>query len=324
MTMTRRPRGEAPELLLRQLQVLQGDLPAQQAYARELLATQRQEQVVLAALRVLDDMLGYDDRSLLTAIYADYDIDGVRRDPGGSVRNALLRAMRPIAIPADLPLAERAVATYEFIPPTRAEEAQPIRAAGLLVLDALDAQLAGFQAVRLLHDTHTALMSGQPALTAVEVLGARGAMLPLYAYAAQRGGQHPDVLAACLRSLSDAPSPILADLVTRYWDAQDELVRFGLYDLILAHSDANAYRTRLIALLRTTYQLSVLRYLSTVIVASRKAAWIAELLAVAEDEHDSTRVGVLLDVLALLPPDPARHDLLEQLARRAQHKRSHR
>src|SRR5215211_7318202 len=54
------------------------------------------------------------------------------------------------------------------------------RAAALVVLGEVDPTLAGFHATRLLHDSHTSPMSGEPAVTAARVLADVGQPLPLY------------------------------------------------------------------------------------------------------------------------------------------------
>jgi len=51
------------------------------------------------------------------ALYNYYDEAGVKRDAGGALRVAILGALLPLADPGDRALAERAVATYEFLPP---------------------------------------------------------------------------------------------------------------------------------------------------------------------------------------------------------------
>ena len=149
----------------------------QAAYAVRLLDKERDVDVVLAALAVIAEREDPTLRPALLRKYAYCDANGMRRDPGGTVRIAL-RALRPIALPEDVALFERAVSTYEFL---FGEATGDLRAAGLLALDEADAVLAGYHCVRLLDDPYTSIMSGEPASTAVRVLASQKQLLPLYA-----------------------------------------------------------------------------------------------------------------------------------------------
>ncbi len=92
--------------------------PDQQArYALELLERERGTLVVLEALAVLSHSPVREGRPLLLRLYNYYDEAGVKRDAGGALRVAILGALLPLADPGDRALAERAVATYEFLPP---------------------------------------------------------------------------------------------------------------------------------------------------------------------------------------------------------------
>ena len=143
--------------------------------ALELLERERGKQVVSEALAVLDHRPIPQARPILLRLYAHYDEAGVKRDAGGDLRTALLGALLSIADTRDQALAERALTTYEFLPPTREESAGGLRAAGLVLLHNLDPLLASYYATRLLVDEHTSCMSGEPAVSAARLEAGSGA-----------------------------------------------------------------------------------------------------------------------------------------------------
>ena len=127
------------------------DSPAERrAYALRLLERQTDPELLRAALAALAEQPGPDLRPLLLERYEYLDAKGVRRDPGGTIRAAILHALRPLLHRDDVPLLERAATTYEFL---YGEAAGDLRAAGLLALDEIDDNLAGYR-------THTHLRKG--------------------------------------------------------------------------------------------------------------------------------------------------------------------
>jgi hypothetical protein len=267
----------------------------QAAYALRLVERQRNVEVVLAALAVL---MKRDDpalRPLYLRRYAYYDSNGVRRDPGGTLRIALLKALRSYVLPEDAPLAERAATTYEYL---YGEAAGDLRAAGLLVLNEADDRLAGYHCVRLLTDEHTSLLSGEPALTAARLLAAQGQLLPLYAYVSRAERGVSDVVAESLRSLSPMPASLLPPLVERYRASDDEIVLLGLFDLLLAHETHADYTGFIFDFLRATPLLNIYRYLVNTLVASRDNALIAALEQLAAAETNRDKAETLREALA--------------------------
>ncbi len=292
-----------PAALLAKLGQLADDPLAQARFAAELLVTERRAQLLGPALGVLEELPIPEARPPLLGLYADLDTDGVRLDAGGGFRAAALRALRPWATAADLPLLERAVTTYEFLPPGRSEEATPIRAAGLVILADLDPQLAGFHAARLLVDhVYTSRLSGEPGKTAAGVLAAQSQTLPLYLYTL-RDEQRDDVTAECLRHLAEAPEYVLRELCGRFGPEASELAQIGLIDLLLARSHDPLAHDELLARLRRPGPLTVLRYLAVTLVASRRRPLIDAVAAAAAAERDPGRRAALDEAMALLPAE---------------------
>jgi hypothetical protein len=251
---------------------------------------------VAAALKVLTARPPADLRTLLLAKYAACDADGVKRDPGGLIRIQLLGALRPLALPEDTPLLERAAATYEFL---FGEATGDLRAAALLALNEADDRLAEFHCVRLLIDEYTSVMSGEPALTAARILASHGQILPLYAYVTQAQRTVADVIAECVRSLATIPASLLPSLVERYRASEEEIVLLGLFDLVLAHEARAGYTDFLFEFLRDTPHHNIYRYLVSVLIAGRDAALIDRLAALAEAERDPEKRTILREALAL-------------------------
>lgn len=263
--------------------------------------TERRAQLLGPALAVLEQLPLAEARPALRQLYADLDADGTRHDAGGTFRATALRALRQWATADDLPLLERAVTTYEFLPPGRSEEATPIRAGGLVALADLDPELAGFHAARLLVDhTFTSPLSGEPAVTAAGVLAAQSQTLALYLYTL-REQQRDDVTAVCLRHLADAPDSITLDLIGRFGAEARETAQVGLIDMLLTRPDRQLFRDELRERLYNPAPLAVLRYLVVAIVASRQPELVEAVRAAARTERDPGRRDALDEALALMP-----------------------
>ena len=271
--------------------------PDQQAdYAASLLDKERDIEVVLAALDVLAARKDFRFRPALLRKYQYCDHNGVRRDPGGNVRIAVLRALRPLAQRDDLSLLERAVSTYEFL---YGEAAGDLRAIGLLLLNEVDPDLAGYHAVRLLVDEHTSIMSGEPAVTAVRVLAAQHQFPPLYALVMQHQPRAGEVLAESLRSLTSMPSSLLPGVVEKYGQSEDEVVLLGLFDLLLAHEARPTYLGFMLDFLRTTAHYNIYRYLLIVLITSHDANVLAQVEALTAAEEDPSKLDIWREVMAL-------------------------
>lgn len=296
-----------PAALLARLSQLADDPLAQAEFAAELLVSERRAQLIGPALAALEQLPIPAARPALLRLYADLDADGTRDDAGGGFRAAALRALRPWVTTQDLGLLERAVSTYEFLPPSRSEEGGPIRAAGLIAMADLDPQLAGFHAARLLVDHYTSPLSGEPGKTAAGVLAAQSESLPLYLYTL-RNEQRDEVTAECLRHLAGAPERVLRELCGRFDAASSELAQIGLVDMLLASPNQALAHEELAARLRQPCPLTVFRYLTVALVASRRRPLIDQVLAAAGAERDPARQSAYADALALLPggPQPSR------------------
>ncbi len=282
---------------LRKIEELTNDPGARAGYAATLVEKAKDPQAVTAAVKVLGESGDERYRRVLLGRYERCDARGPRRDPGGTIRAAILQALRPISLPEDVPLLEHAVTTYEFL---YGEEAGDLRAAGLLALNDLDGELAGYHAVRLLNDhEYTWKTSGEPAVTAVRVLASQDQLLPVYAYALRDGEYVSDVLAECLRHLVRLPRTLLARLVERYGESEDEIVLLGLFDLLLEHEARDEYRDFLFDFLRRTNLYNIYRYLVMTLITSHEEGLAEGVRALERTERDSGKQAILREALAL-------------------------
>ncbi|MGE3597214.1 MAG: hypothetical protein AB7N70_16840 [Dehalococcoidia bacterium] len=279
---------------LTQLRALR-DSPAEQFdLALRLVAKERNADTVIAAAAVIEAVADERARAPLLARYDDLDQNGARRDPGGAIRIALLRALAPIARSDDAGLFARAAATYEH---RYGEVAGDLRAAGVLGLSQVDRNLAGFHAVRLLHDQHTSPMSGEPAVTAARVLAGIGQPLPLYAVVVRDNGLPGEIVGECLRGLTELPASLIPPLIDRYRENRDEVVLLGLYDLLLQHPAHSDYMPVVRDFLRTTALIDLYRSLVATLIAGRDPAWLNELKRQAEVEKHPVKAEILREAL---------------------------
>ncbi len=281
---------------LERLRALDGEPDVQLQYALNLVAKERNPEVLRAAIDVL---AGGQDPAVRPALLARYeycDANGVRRDPGGTIRIAILRALRPIALPEDASVLERAVTTYEFL---YGEAAGDLRAEGLLALSDLDERLAGYHAVRLLTDEYTSELSGEPALTAVRVLASQEQYLPLYSYVSRSTPGVSDVVGESLRHLVAIPEGLLPPLIERYEDSDDEIVLLGLFDLLLSRPNGEPHLEFILDFVRTTTIFNIHRYLVNALVSDGHPETIAGLRRIEEEEDDRRRQLALREALSL-------------------------
>ncbi len=285
-----------------ELKALSGDPEAQTALALSILEVDRDTLNLRAALGVLQARPVRQGRAALLQLFDYYMADGVRRDAGTYLRAAILQALRPVALAEDLPLLEKAAATYEFLPPTHSEEAVLLRSAALVLINELDDKLGALHSVRLLADAHTSRLSGEPALTAVRVLAAAERFEPLYYYALHQTSPQSDVLSECLRSLSRLPQALRQELIDKYAAGDDEVVLVGLLDMVIDSGADSGYIAGALATLR---HLAVYRYLVTRLVATHHPPWLSDLVRQAGRENDPARLKILEEALELGRDDPA-------------------
>ena len=285
---------------LQRLKALADEPQEQVVYARSLLETEKEKQILEAALRVLQDYPDPENRSLLLDLYRHYAETGPKRDPGMYLRAAILRALRPVAHHADLPLVEQAALTYEIMPSRHDAEGAELRALALSIMNDLDDRLAGYYAVKLLVDHTTSEMSGEPALTAAKILSAQGLTLPLYQYLVGTNDKAPEVVAACLRGLENLPETLLAKLVATYRFNGSEIVLLGLFDLLLTHPQGKVFSDVFTGFLAATGSFELYRYVALALITGGKPELMGNFLERVKTEKDPLKQEIILELLPLI------------------------
>lgn len=280
------------------LRALPPGSPERRAVALKLVGSALLPDALEAALAELAEESGPEVRAAILARYAACQSEPGHRDAGCYVRSTLLRALRPVTMPADRALLEEAATTYEFLPPGRSEVAAGLRAAALIALNEVDPILAAYHAVRLLWDARTSDMSGEPAVTAAALLGSQEQTLCLYGYLWQPHPASAEVIGACLRYLTSLPDSLLPALIALYTTSEDEIVLVGLSDLLLGHPARALCLPALRELLERRRLPNLFRYLVLAMRASRRDELIAELKHLAREERDPARAAVLREALA--------------------------
>lgn len=275
--------------------------PGEQArFALKLLETERDLGVVGAAAAALAEVAEPAQRAGMLRVFASLQADPTKRDPGGHTRMALLRALRAVVTPEDGPFLANVAATYEYLPTGGGfeEVAGGMRGLGLVTLAEVDERLAAFHAMRLLVDPLTPIISGEPAITGARVLAGQGNLLPLYGYVLGSGGI-PEVIAECLRLLSELPASLLPEIIERYLESEDETVLLGLFDLLLSPNHKATGTAITLDYLEITTLLDLARYLATTLVVSRDESVVPRLEAMARSEVNWEKRRVLEEALAL-------------------------
>jgi len=265
--------------------------------ARELVRKAALPEVLEAALDSLRDAGEPNLRQLLLERYGQLNANPVRLDGGAKLRTVLLQALRPVARAEDIAIFEDAVLVIEI--GYGKDVAQNLRAAALLGISSLDEPRAAWYAARLLDDrTNTSEVTGQPALTAVQLLAAIGRPELLY-LETLRGGGHPEVRAECARQLTDLPPQLLKQLAADVLGSGDEARMIGFIDLALAHESFAAVVPELRAWMAATDKLDVYGFFVSAAVASRRDDALKLLLEERGKTTDRQKFGFLEGALEL-------------------------
>ncbi|MGH2634054.1 MAG: hypothetical protein ACRDG3_11640 [Tepidiformaceae bacterium] len=291
---------------LDRLRALRGDPERRREFAIELLAETDSAELLPSVLDILAQQPGSDLRDGLHAKYSVLEALPKKRDPGGFVRAAIIRVLQGAAGPDDVPLFERAIATYE---PTPADTNGPavLRAAGLVALAGADAQSAALHAVPLLAQTARAsAMTGEPALTAARVLAALGEDTALYLFA-EMGltdplGTNTEVVAESVRALTALPARHLLALFALS-RSSDTVIEAAFIDVVIEHAPDETLTAWLAQLLRSTRSDDLYAFAVTSMVAKHGDHLLRVLEGLASGETAVPRLKTLESSLSMLAGD---------------------
>ena len=210
---------------------------------------------------------GTDVGPALVQLYGRLADPRPRRDSGAVLRTEVVRLLDGLE-QHDIDVYRRALRTFERLPPADTEVAAPLRAAALAALAHADSDLAGYEAELHLSDVDS--MTGEPALTAIRVLGALGLPQPIYGLVVR--GTSDELAGEALRHLTDLPVMLAMELVEHIASsdaASSPVVLAGLVDLVLGHRDGRRLRPQLLDLLGRSRGEDVVRYAAAAAVARR-------------------------------------------------------
>lgn len=169
------------------------------------------------------------------------------KDRGATLREAFVKLLVAIAHPDDLDIYLRALAVYEGIPPTpKIDVAQKLRAAALVGVVEIDSDLAQLYAVKLLAEvSDTSDFSGEPALTALNLLVRYERWQPIFQYLMLVGDYKPeysDVVSRALESLPlDFPPVLYTAAAARFIERDHPVEQTGIVGYVVEHRRADLY-----------------------------------------------------------------------------------
>ncbi len=305
------------------LRGLADDPAAASALAASILAGSHSKDILLAALKVLAEHPTDAARPALRKLYDRFSRDKGKHDQGGYMRRAVLDTLRAAARPADADWLAQACETYEFWPPDFAEDAVLLRAAALVALVEVDADLARYHAARLLVDPYTAHDGRARGVSAARVLGALGERLPLYLIACQNTPRNettatvfPEVTAECLRQLTMLPAALVERLLEKYASTPSSILRMGLFDLLLHHSEGPLGRVYFTRFLDETTDFDIYRYLVMSIVVAGHEELLHDLRQAAYRERRRGKQEILLEAATILAHRPEFGELAAHLRKK--------
>lgn len=257
--------------------------------------TSRHLDVVRTAIGVVGESHDMASRDALVAKYDWCEAKPGQHDSGGYIREAIVKALRPIVQPGDLPLLQRALTTYQM--DGAYEVCAGLRAAALIAANEVDPGFAALFAARFLTDPRTSF-SGEPATTAIRVLAAQQNLAPIFGLVSW-GVANGETIGEGLRHLVDLPASLLPLLIERYRESEDEQVVLGLFDLLLGHPTRDGWAGEILAFFRSTTLMELYGVIAIQVVASRSAVLIGALRDLRETEFDPLRQGMLDQALEL-------------------------
>jgi len=297
------------------LRALRGNAGQLHEHALSIIADEGSPELLGRALEALGDNVKDSDGPILRALYADFDQDGARRDPGGTVRVEVLRTLWHLRSREDLALASNAARKVE---PSLQGNGEIIRAAGLALLGVLDPEAARFAAIETLGNRDASRFSGEPSITAARLLGNLGDTGSLLLFVLMERHASPEVRAEAIRGLGDAPIEQLERLLPELAGEGGDVILLGLADLVTALPPGAAVSNVVGQLLRSAAGDEMYGFVVSAIVASRRTELLDVLTETLPAETRRPRLAAALEALALAPQTPSVVAALTELGARLQ------
>ncbi len=255
--------------------------------ALELLSATTARSHVEAALNVLRHAeLGDKARPVLRERLIFY-FDNTDKDRGATLRETFVRLLLDIGHPDDRDLYLRALSVYEGIPPTpRIDVAQKLRTAALIGLAGIDPERAQLYAVKLLSEVgDTSDFSGEPALTALNLLVRYERWQPIYQYlllVRDYKPEYADVVSHALESFpADFPAALYTAAAQPFIERDQPVEQTGIVGYIVEKRRADLYPLLEQIVTKTRYG-DLHRYTVIQMAAAREPALNQMLFALAK------------------------------------------
>ena len=313
--------GQEARRRVDRLRALRGDATALRQEAIEIVASEGHPDILRLALEALGGGVRAEDGPALRALYEDFASANGKRDPGGAVRVEVLRVLWHLRSREDIELALRARHTTEG---GLQLNGQMVRAAGLALLGVLDPERAAIEALMVLgrdandpRRGHDAL-SGEPALTAVRLLGNLGQTNALLLVVLARLTPPGDILGEALRGLVPLGATVLGPILEDEAASGDAAVMLAAFDVALA-LPAGEEGARVVRMLfAAPVEPEVYAYGAAALVASRRSDLLEVFLGPLPTELSQARLRAAREALELAAPGPAVSEAIGNLDRRLQ------
>jgi hypothetical protein len=287
--------------------------------ALELLDSSKRREMIDAALRTLEQA-DLDDTARPTLRRKTWHyFDHNREDAGALIRETLLRMLVKIGHPEERDLYLRGLATYEIVP-MMGEVTQNLRAVSLVGLAQNEPELALTHATRLLCELDsTSQFTGEPAITAINLLSQRRQAHTIYAFLLLGGldalevGQN-EVVGRALESLgADFPIHLFQQLIEVFLPRDRAVVSMGIITHIVDNRVRELYDV-VDSIMKDTRHDELHHYGAIMLAASRNDELVNRLYALAKISPPH-RIATFIEALELVPGEE-KNDLLEWLKER--------
>lgn len=282
------------------LRALRGSPAALREHVLSILADEGSPDILRLALESLGELVQMSDRPELLSVFSYFSENGPKRDPVGTVRVEVLKALWHLRSRDDRELAAAAVRTFE---PGFNSNGELIRAAGLAVMGAIDPETAALMAAQILGSGDANQFNGEPSLTAVRLLASLEERSALLLFALGPPSQ-PELAAEALRSLAGIPMEFLAGLIQSASKSEDETILVGLADLIVQLPPAPETLAAARGLLRDAPLPELYEFFVSSVVASRRQDLLALVLEALPSEMSAKRLQGARNALELAPRSP--------------------
>lgn len=295
------------------LRALRGDPAALHDFALEVLRDEANPDIVTLALESLREQVRASDHTVLRDLYDHFDAGGAKKDPGGTVRVAVLNVLWELHNTSDIELALHARSTRE---PSMQGDGEVIRAGGLALLAVLDPPRAATEAAIILGRRDANPMNGEPAATAARVLAAAGESNALLLYVLSGAAPTPEVTAAALKGLVAVDLSILRPLLAELATSDDDGVLMAVCDTLLELPPDPGLKSITLSLLNAPTRGELYEFIASSIVASRREELLQALLESLPNEMSRKRLASARRTLELAPRTPAVESALAALDQR--------